>query len=210
MEMNEKTITLKEIRERIQVYAYSDGSCKPNPGSGGWGAVVMYETETHIVTVKGNGGKYNTTNNEMELEGAIQMFGMCPKQSDIIATLDSQYVLSGLVSNCIDDVLTLKNNRIWCTGYIQSWISHDWMINAGTPKGSLQRSTSLKSPSGSTQRKNTQLWKKLMKECESHLLSGSTIRLKWVKGHTGNEGNEIANTLAEQGVSLIPKDIPKK
>src|SRR5215210_6447859 len=51
-----------------EVIIYTDGACSGNPGPGGWGAVLMYgETNREI-----SGGEPYTTNNRMELMGAIQ------------------------------------------------------------------------------------------------------------------------------------------
>jgi ribonuclease HI len=45
--------------------------------------------------------------------------------------------------------------------------------------------------------KNEDLWKLLDQARHRHV-----VRLHWVKGHAGNEGNEIADKLARQGVGL--------
>lgn len=46
-----------------QVQIYTDGACRGNPGSGGWGAILVcggHEREL-------SGGEPSTTNNRMEL-----------------------------------------------------------------------------------------------------------------------------------------------
>ena len=58
--------TLKEV------IIYTDGACSGNPGPGGWGAILRYKnTEKEI-----SGGEANTTNNRMELTGAIAALKM--------------------------------------------------------------------------------------------------------------------------------------
>ena len=47
---------------------FTDGAAKGNPGPGGWGAIVV--TPDHYITELG-GGSPHTTNNKMELGGAI-------------------------------------------------------------------------------------------------------------------------------------------
>ena len=47
---------------------FTDGAAKGNPGPGGWGAIVV--TPDDMVTELG-GGSPHTTNNKMELSGAI-------------------------------------------------------------------------------------------------------------------------------------------
>ena len=49
--------------------AYTDGACKGNPGAGGWGAHLIFSDGS---TQDLYGGDTETTNNRMELMGAIQ------------------------------------------------------------------------------------------------------------------------------------------
>jgi ribonuclease HI len=46
--------------------------------------------------------------------------------------------------------------------------------------------------------KNQDLWEEL-----DRLRNGHTIRWKWVRGHTGNPGNEAADALANQGIDEL-------
>lgn len=74
------------------VEIFSDGSCLGNPGPGGWGALLRwrgYEKEL-------SGGEPNTTNNRMELMGAICALNELKKPSKIILTTDSRYVIQGI------------------------------------------------------------------------------------------------------------------
>ena len=48
---------------------YTDGACSGNPGVGGWGVVILINDKNPIYI---NGGKLNTTNNQMELKAAIE------------------------------------------------------------------------------------------------------------------------------------------
>ena len=51
-----------------QIEIYTDGACSGNPGPGGWGAILIYQgLEKEL-----SGGAAATTNNRMELTGAIQ------------------------------------------------------------------------------------------------------------------------------------------
>ena len=50
------------------IIVFTDGAAKGNPGPGGWGAIVL--TPDQHVTELG-GGSPHTTNNRMELSGAI-------------------------------------------------------------------------------------------------------------------------------------------
>ena len=53
--------------ERKRVTVYSDGACAPNPGRGGYAAVLMYGDHRKEIS----GGFRRTTNNRMEIMGAI-------------------------------------------------------------------------------------------------------------------------------------------
>ena len=46
--------------------------------------------------------------------------------------------------------------------------------------------------------KNKDLWQELDAETQRH-----EIRWKWVRGHTGNPGNEAADALANQGIDEL-------
>ncbi len=79
--MNNGTITI-----------FTDGSSRGNPGPGGWGAIVVSET-----TAQELGGREDmTTNNRMELLGAIESLNSVDSANPIIFYSDSQYVIKGM------------------------------------------------------------------------------------------------------------------
>ena len=51
-----------------EVAVYTDGSCKKNPGPGGWGAILVYKGMEKELC----GGEADTTNNRMELTAVIR------------------------------------------------------------------------------------------------------------------------------------------
>ncbi len=51
----------------MNVIIYTDGGCIPNPGRGGWAALVRYPDRE----VELSGAENNSTNNRMELSAAI-------------------------------------------------------------------------------------------------------------------------------------------
>jgi len=53
-----------------KVEIYTDGACRGNPGPGGWGAILVYNGREKVLS----GGEKDTTNNRMELLGAISAF----------------------------------------------------------------------------------------------------------------------------------------
>lgn len=74
-------------------FAYSDGACKGNPGPGGWGCVVELPNGSRV---EKRGGELGTTNNKMELMGAITALQNTPIGATVRLTTDSQYVIKGI------------------------------------------------------------------------------------------------------------------
>lgn len=75
---------------------YIDGSCKGNPGPGGWG-VVIYLADGSVQEL--GGGEPHTTNNRMELRAAIEAlkaWRQLAAGSAIALYTDSEYVLKGI------------------------------------------------------------------------------------------------------------------
>jgi ribonuclease HI len=71
---------------------YTDGACRGNPGPGGWGALLMYGDKKKELC----GGDLATTNNRMELMGAIQALEALNKPTKAELHTDSQYVMKGV------------------------------------------------------------------------------------------------------------------
>ena len=87
-----------------QVEIFSDGACSGNPGPGGYGTVVRYgKTEKEF-----SGYAPETTNNRMELLGAIAGFEALTRPCKVSITTDSQYVKKGM------------------TEWIDGWIKKGW------------------------------------------------------------------------------------
>ncbi len=71
---------------------FSDGSSRGNPGPGGWAAIVS--TPTHVQEL---GGYHEyTTNNRMELTGAIKGLHEIPQGESVEINTDSSYVIKGI------------------------------------------------------------------------------------------------------------------
>ena len=75
----------------MTVYAYSDGSAIGNPGPGGYGVVLTYQNARKELTE----GFRRTTNNRMELLGAIVALEALRRPSKVILFTDSKYVVDG-------------------------------------------------------------------------------------------------------------------
>jgi len=76
------------------VIAFTDGAASGNPGPGGWAAIVV-RPEGHVTEL--GGGEAHTTNNRMELTGAIRALDHLrhtPGRAEIYT--DSTYVIKGI------------------------------------------------------------------------------------------------------------------
>jgi ribonuclease HI len=75
-----------------QVNIYTDGACRGNPGPGGWGALLRYEsTEREL-----RGAESNTTNNRMELSAAIHALTALKQPCEVDLYTDSEYLRRGI------------------------------------------------------------------------------------------------------------------
>lgn len=75
------------------VIIYTDGACRGNPGPGGWGALLIFGS-TAKKSLKG--AEDETTNNRMELMGAIMGLKALKEKCKVDLYTDSQYVQKGI------------------------------------------------------------------------------------------------------------------
>jgi len=75
-----------------KVIVHTDGACSGNPGPGGWGAILDYNGTRKEL----NGGEGQTTNNRMELMGAICALEALKRPCEVEMHVDSQYVKDGI------------------------------------------------------------------------------------------------------------------
>jgi ribonuclease HI len=73
-----------------EIVVYADGSCLGNPGPGGWGVVIVGRHGTREYS----GGDPHTTNNRMEITGAIEGLRRIPEGARVLLRSDSQYVVN--------------------------------------------------------------------------------------------------------------------
>jgi ribonuclease HI len=96
---------------RPHVVAYTDGACSGNPGPGGWGVILIYGEHRKEL----NGGEPVTTNNRMELMGAISALEALKKPARVDIHTDSEYVQKGI------------------SGWINGWKRNGWRTSAKQP-----------------------------------------------------------------------------
>jgi ribonuclease HI len=100
------------------VEIFTDGACSGNPGPGGWGALLRYGG----VEKELSGGEALTTNNRMELMGAISALEALKRPSQVKLHTDSTYVKDGITKwlkgwkakNWLTaDKKPVKNKELW-------------------------------------------------------------------------------------------------
>ena len=78
---------------RPQVRIYTDGGCRPNPGPGGWAAILLRRGEDPQEL---SGGEPETTNNRMELRAAIEGLSALEEPHRVELHTDSTYLRNGI------------------------------------------------------------------------------------------------------------------
>lgn len=75
-----------------RVIIYTDGSCEPNPGTGGWAALLIFDGREIPIS----GSDPHTTNNRMELVAAVEAFHALPESHQVDFYTDSEYLKRGI------------------------------------------------------------------------------------------------------------------
>lgn len=77
-----------------KVTIYTDGACSGNPGPGGYGALLIYGDKRKEI----NGGEKLTTNNRMEMMGAIAALQSLKNPCEVDLYTDSNYLRHGITT----------------------------------------------------------------------------------------------------------------
>lgn len=88
------------------VLIYTDGACDPNPGPGGWAALLIAGEHRKTLT----GADPRTTNNRMELQAVIEALSALKRPCRVQLHTDSQYVQKG-----VTEYLARWRERGWVT-----------------------------------------------------------------------------------------------
>ena len=93
------------------VEIWTDGGCRPNPGRGGWAAVLRFKGVERELS----GAEPATTNNRMELTAAAEALESLKRPCQVVLHTDSQYLKDGITR--------------WTTG----WVRTNWRTASGDP-----------------------------------------------------------------------------
>jgi ribonuclease HI len=74
------------------VTVYSDGACEPNPGPGGWAALLIFGQHEKEIC----GWEADTTNNRMELTAAVHAMDELKEPCQVDFYTDSEYLRRGI------------------------------------------------------------------------------------------------------------------
>ena len=91
---------------------YTDGGCKPNPGPGGYGVVLVHPKKR----AEASGGFRKTTNNRMEIFAVVAGLEMLKQPCEVTLFSDSQYVVKSMTK-----------------GWVQSWKRKRWWRSKTDP-----------------------------------------------------------------------------
>lgn len=92
---------------------YTDGACSPNPGRGGWAAILVEGSASRVLT----GSCAETTNNRMEMTAVLEglLAAAPPDHGEVVVVSDSKYVVWG------------------ASRWTPSWRRRNWITRGGTP-----------------------------------------------------------------------------
>lgn len=100
---------MSEDTPRVDIW--TDGGCKPNPGPGGWAAILRFGEVTRELT----GAERDTTNNRMELTAACAALEALKRPCRVTLHTDSEYVRNGMER------------------WIKGWVRNNWRNAAKDP-----------------------------------------------------------------------------
>ena len=146
-----------------EILVYTDGGCRGNPGIGGWGALMVHVATAQARSMRG--GAPETTNNRMEMMGAIKALQNLQREGCVVEIRsDSKYLID------------------MCTKWMSGWKRKGWTKGDKEPI------------------KNLDLVKQL-----DELLAKHRVNFSWVKGHSGEPGNEFVDQLTNDAMDDVRK-----
>jgi ribonuclease HI len=98
------------------VEIWTDGGCRPNPGPGGWAAVMRFKGAERELS----GAEPATTNNRMELTAAAMALEALKRPCRVVLHTDSEYLRNGV------------------TRWHQGWVRRNWRNSAGDPVANME------------------------------------------------------------------------
>lgn len=183
---------------KLNAIIYTDGSARPNPGTmSGWGNYGYTYTETitydkptdtkglKVTTevVKGTDGKPAEPVKLSEWQSWGGLKGRCDNNEGEIYAITN--AINYAIDNDINNLEIRSDSKIALNGatkWIDGWKARGWKKGDGVAPSYLPQ------------------WKML----DTAIIDASNINIKytWVKGHSGNVGNDKADECAKKGGAL--------
>jgi ribonuclease HI len=110
MASDDVTVSLPPDPNEV-VEIWTDGGCKPNPGPGGWAAILIFRG----VEKELSGGERATTNNRRELTAAAVALEALKRPCHVRLHTDSEYLKNGI------------------TRWHEGWVRKNWRNATGDP-----------------------------------------------------------------------------
>ena len=101
----------REVDSNDFVEIFTDGSCKGNPGPGGWAALLKFKGHKKELS----GAEPHTTNNRMEMTAAIMALETLKRPCRVKLVTDSEYLKKGI------------------TEWLKNWKKRNWLTSNKTP-----------------------------------------------------------------------------
>lgn len=162
----------------IDIKVYTDGACWPNPGLGGWAAILTFTKPNKPVLEKViTGASAQSTNNLMEMTAVLESLRIFKQPSELTIYSDSQYVVQGIGS-------WENGEPIHKPGWVVGWKNRGWRRQQGALL-------------------NRDVWMQLHEEAIRH----KRVTMKWVRGHDGHDYNERCDALAVQARNLLSEKL---
>jgi len=115
MASEEVTVTPGPTSAEV-VEIWTDGGCRPNPGPGGWAAVMRFKGAERELS----GADAATTNNRMELTAATMALEALKRPCRVVLHTDSEYLRNGVMR------------------WHQGWVRRNWRNSAGDPVANME------------------------------------------------------------------------
>ena len=107
-----------KLGEGNTIIIYTDGSSLGNPGPGGYGCIIVFQSDNSVIEL--GGYELKTTNNKMELTAILTALSTLKKNNvspdiEIVIHTDSSYAINGITK--------------WMFG----WMKNNWITSTKTP-----------------------------------------------------------------------------
>lgn len=100
--------------DKPEIYIYTDGAAVPNPGPGGWAAILLGEKTTgEPIKKEITGAEPSTTSIRMELKAAVEALSALKRPAKVWLYSDSRYLCKGA--------------EVW----LPIWKSRTWQSKSG-------------------------------------------------------------------------------